>query len=140
MGSYLSHRYLSESVRKSANGVRTRVLHFRTLTITPRGSLSVYHLIIFMIYLILVCSLIRDFFDSILASPYILRGVHVDKGQTCVILGREPELQSRYYVHFQTLGKGMNPLIPLLMGWFGLVSLFNATSTFLDNLMPKPSF
>ena len=36
----------------------------------------------------------------------------------CEILLNEFELQSRYYVHFQTntLGKGVNPLILLAMG------------------------
>ena len=36
----------------------------------------------------------------------------------CGIVVRKFELQSHYYVHFQTntLGKGMNPLILLAMG------------------------
>ena len=43
------------------------------------------------------------------------RGVMV-KAMDCGIVVREFVLQSRYYVHFRenTLGKGMNPLIPQL--------------------------
>ena len=42
------------------------------------------------------------------------------KAQRCGILVSEFELQSPYYVHFRTntLGKGMNPLILPVMGWF----------------------
>ena len=45
------------------------------------------------------------------------RGVMV-KAMDCGIVVREFVLQSRYYVHFRanTLGKGMNSLIPLAMG------------------------
>ena len=40
------------------------------------------------------------------------------KMMVCEIVAREFELQSRYYVHFQTntLGKGMNPYYPPCMG------------------------
>ena len=45
------------------------------------------------------------------------RGV-MFKAMDCGIVVSELELQSRYYVHFRanTLGKGMNPLIPPTMG------------------------
>ena len=43
------------------------------------------------------------------------RGVMV-KAMDCGIVVREFELRSRYYVHFRTLGKGMNPLILPAMG------------------------
>ena len=41
------------------------------------------------------------------------------KAMDCGIVEREFVLQSRYYVHFRanTLGKGMNPLILLAMGY-----------------------
>ena len=40
------------------------------------------------------------------------------KAMDCGIVVSEFVLQSRYYVHFRanTLGKGMNPLIPPAMG------------------------
>ena len=45
------------------------------------------------------------------------RGVKV-KAMDCRIVVSEFVLPSRYYIHFQanTLGKGMNPLIPPAMG------------------------
>ena len=45
------------------------------------------------------------------------RGVMI-KAMDCGIIVSEFVLQSRYYVHFRanTLGKGMNPLIPPAMG------------------------
>ena len=45
-------------------------------------------------------------------------GVLVVKAMDCGIVESEFELQSRYYVHFQTntLGKDMNPLILPAMG------------------------
>ena len=52
--------------------------------------------------------------DLIYSGP---RGVMV-KAMNCRVVVREFVLQSRYYVHFwaNTLGKGMNPLIPPAMG------------------------
>ena len=48
---------------------------------------------------------------------FTLRGVMV-KAMVCEIVAREFEIQSCYYVHFQTntIGKGMNPLILPAMG------------------------
>ena len=48
------------------------------------------------------------------------------KAMDCGIVIREFELQSRYYVHFRanTLGKGMNPVIPPSYG-------LNSTTTVL---------
>ena len=42
------------------------------------------------------------------------------------IVVNELEMQSLYYVHFQTntLGKGMNPLIPPIMSWIVLLQPF----------------
>ena len=44
-----------------------------------------------------------------------LRGV-MAKAMDCGIVVSEFVLQSRYYVHFRSLGKDMNPLIFLAMG------------------------
>ena len=48
------------------------------------------------------------------------------KAMDCEIVESEFELRSRYYIYFRTntLGKGMNPLILLAMGWIVQLLLF----------------
>ena len=72
--------------------------------------LSIYHLVITVDH-------------DLWTSPYGVMVYVLD----CVIVVREFKLQLCYYIHFQTntLGKGMNPLIPQQLffykGSFGII-------------------